>query len=137
VAIYLLLIWGRWNDNLNMLSPLLKKRRQFGQSIGKNQSVSNRLVDMKLRLELAKLMLYKTAWLDNTGQSLQMEAPLTKLCLSEFYVTSSLDSIRTHGARGFLKKYDVGGDLMDAVGSLIYGGTADIQRVVIARLLGL
>ena len=128
---------GAMERQLEHAVAFAKKRRQFGQSIGKNQSVSNRLVDMKLRLELAKLMVYKTAWLDHTGQSLQMEAPLTKLCLSEFYVISSLDSIRTYGARGFLKKYDVGGDLMDAVGSLIYGGTADIQRVVIARLLGL
>jgi len=128
---------GAMERQLEQTITFVKDRQQGGVSIGKYQSVSNRIVDMKLRLELAKMMLYKTAWLQDTGQSLQIEAPLTKLCLSESFVSSSLDSIRTFGARGFMQKYSVGGDLMDAVGSLIYGGTADIQRMVIARLLGL
>ncbi|MGI9286608.1 MAG: acyl-CoA dehydrogenase family protein [Pseudomonadales bacterium] len=128
---------GIMQRQLEQALAFAKERKQFGQSIGKNQSVSNRLVDMKMRLELAKLLAYKTAWLDATDQPTQMEASLTKLHVGESLVASSLDLIRTFGARGYMKKYGVHSDLTDSVGGLIYGGTADIQRVVIARLLGL
>lgn len=128
---------GIMQRQLEQAVAFAKQRKQFGQAIGKNQSVANRLVDMKMRMELAKLLLYKTAWLDASDQPAQMEATLTKLHLSESLVASSLDLIRTFGARGYMEKYGLHCNLADSVGGLIYGGTADIQRVVIARLLGL
>ena len=74
--------------------------------------------------------------MDFTWTGEQREASLRKRCLRESFVGSSGESILTYGARGFVQKYDVGGDLMDAVGSLISGGTTDNQRVVIARTPG-
>lgn len=63
-----------------------------------------RIVDMKLRLETARLLLYKTAWLKQQGKKTILEAALSKLCLSEYFVQSSLDAIRIHGGKGVLKR---------------------------------
>ena len=114
-----------------------RKRRQFGQSIGKFQSVSNRIADMKVCLETARLLLYKVAWLKKMGKPAMMEAALCKLYLSECFVESSLSAIRIHGGNGYMTELEVERDLRDAVGGVIYGGTSDIQRTIIARMLGL
>lgn len=114
-----------------------RERRQFGQRIGKFQSVSNRIADMKVRLETARLLLYKVAWLKQTGKSAVMEAALAKLYLSECFVRSSLDAIRTYGGYGYLTEFEVERDLRDAIGGTLYSGTSDIQRMIIARWLGL
>jgi alkylation response protein AidB-like acyl-CoA dehydrogenase len=114
-----------------------RERSQFGQRIGKFQSVANRIADMKLRLETARLLLYKVAWLKQMGKPAIMEAALAKLYLSESFVQSSLDTIRTYGGYGYMTELEVERDLRDAVGGLLYSGTSDIQRMIIARWLGL
>ncbi|MAE67767.1 MAG: acyl-CoA dehydrogenase [Phycisphaeraceae bacterium] len=114
-----------------------RKRKQFGQPIGKFQAVSHRIAEMKVRLEAARLLLYKVAWLKSTGKSAVIDAAIAKLFLSEAFVDSSLDAIRVHGGRGYLTESGIEPDLRDAVGGVIYGGTSDIQRNVVARLLGL
>lgn len=112
------------------------QHQRGGQSIGKFQSVSNRIADMKLRLETARLLLYKAAWLKEQGKSIAMDAALAKLHISESFTESSLDAIRIHGGNGYLTEFEVERDLRDAVGGVIYSGTSDIQRNLIARLLG-
>jgi len=114
-----------------------KSRRQFGQPIGKFQSVSNRIADMKLALETARLLLYRAAWKLANDESVTLDAALLKLHLSETFVKSSLDAIRIHGGSGYLTDTEVERDLRDAVGGVIYAGTSDIQRLLIARVLGL
>lgn len=114
-----------------------RERKQFGQSIGKFQSISNRIADMQVRLETARLILYKVAWLKKTGKSAIIEAAIAKLYLSECLVQSSQDTIRIHGGYGYMKEFEVERDLRDAIGGIIYSGTSDIQRVVISRWLGL
>lgn len=114
-----------------------RERRQFGQAIGKFQSVANRIADMKVRLETARLLLYKVAWLNQNGKSAVMEAALAKLYLSECYVSSSMDAIRTYGGYGYMSELEVERDLRDAIGGTLYSGTSDIQRMIIARWLGL
>ena len=113
------------------------ERQQFGQPIGRFQSVANRIVEMKLRLETARLLLYKVAWLKKTGKSAVMEAALAKLYLSESFVQSALDAIRTLGGYGYTTEYEVERELRDAIGGTLYSGTSDIQRNIVARLLGL
>jgi alkylation response protein AidB-like acyl-CoA dehydrogenase len=113
------------------------ERRQFGEPIGRFQSVANRIVDMKLRLETARLLLYQVAWLKKQGKSAVMEAALAKLYLSECFVQSGLDAVRTMGGYGYTTEYEVERDLRDAIGGTLYSGTSDIQRNIIARLLGL
>ena len=114
-----------------------RERRQFGQAIGKFQSVANRIADMQVRLETARLLLYKVAWLKQKGKPAIMEAALAKLYLSECYVQSSLDAIRTHGGYGYMTELEIERELRDAVGGTLYSGTSDIQRMIIARWLGL
>jgi hypothetical protein len=114
-----------------------RERSQFGQKIGKFQSVANRIADMKVRLETARLLLYKVAWLKQMGKPAVMEAALAKLYLSECFVQSSLDAVRTYGGYGYMTEFEVERDLRDAVGGTLYSGTSDIQRMIIARWLGL
>ena len=128
---------GAMERQLEDTIDFAKNRQQFGQPIGKFQSVSNRIADMKLRLETSRLLLYKVAWLKRNGQSALLEAALLKLQLSESFVASSMDAVRTRGGIGFLTEYEVERDLRDAVGGVLYAGTSDIQRNIIAKLLGL
>jgi len=128
---------GAMQRQLETAIQYARDRTQFGQPIGKFQSVANRIVDMKVRLETARLLLYKVAWLKQTGQPAVMEAALAKLYLSECFIQSGLDAIRTHGGYGYMTEFEVERDLRDAIGGALYSGTSDIQRTIIARLLGL
>jgi len=128
---------GAMEHQLEECIRYARERRQFGQKIGKFQSVANRIADMKVRLETARLLLYKVAWLKKMGKPAIMEAALAKLYLSECFVQSSLDAIRTYGGYGYMTELEVERDLRDAVGGLLYSGTSDIQRKIIASWLGL
>jgi alkylation response protein AidB-like acyl-CoA dehydrogenase len=111
------------------------RRRQFGEPIAGFQSVSNRLADMRLRLETSRLLLYKLAWMKERGEQAVAEAAMAKLHISEAFVASSLDAMRINGARGYLSEFEVERDLRDALGGVIYSGTSDIQRNIIAGVL--
>ncbi|MBM1106804.1 acyl-CoA dehydrogenase family protein [Aurantibacter crassamenti] len=128
---------GSMERQLDETVKFVKQRKQFGKSIGDFQSVSNRIANMKLRLETSRLLLYQVAWLKSQGKSAMMEAALLKLQLSESFVESSLDAIRCNGGRGYLTENEVERDLRDAVGGVLYAGTSDIQRNIISNLLGL
>jgi alkylation response protein AidB-like acyl-CoA dehydrogenase len=128
---------GAMERQLETCISYARQRRQFGQPIGKFQSISNRIADMKVRLETARLLLYKVAWSKKVGKSAVMDAALAKLYLSECFVQSSLDAIRIHGGYGYMTEFEVERDLRDAIGGTLYSGTSDIQRVIIARWLGL
>jgi hypothetical protein len=128
---------GVMERQLEICIQYAKDRHQFAQSIGKFQTVANRIVDMKVRLETARLLLYKVAWLKSQGKSAVMEAAMAKLYLSEAFVQSSLDAIKTHGGYGYTTEFEVERDLRDAVGGVFASGTSDIQRNIMARWLGL
>lgn len=128
---------GAMERQLDAAIKFARSRKQFGQPIGKFQSVSNRIADMKMRIETAKLLLYKVAWLKQQERSAMLEAALLKLYLSECYVDSSFDAIRIHGGRAYLTEEGIERDLRDAIGGVLYAGTSDIQRNIVAKLLGL
>ncbi len=128
---------GAMDYQLEKTIEYSRTRHQFEQPIGRYQSVSNRVADMKLRLETARLLLYKVAWMNQQGQPLTLDAALLKLHLSESFVSSSMDAVRIHGGNGYLAEWEVERDLRDSIGGVLYAGTTDIQRVIIARLLGL
>ena len=114
-----------------------RKRKQFGRSIGQFQAVSHRIVGMKLRLETCRPLVYRIGWLKERDRDATMEAALAKLHVSECLVQNSLDAVQVFGALGYTTEAGVERDLRDGVGSLIYSGTSDIQRNIIARELGL
>jgi alkylation response protein AidB-like acyl-CoA dehydrogenase len=114
-----------------------KERQQFGQSIGKFQAISNRIADMQVRLETSRLLLYKVAWLKKIDADATLAAAQAKLHISESFLQNSLDAMRIHGGYGYMSEFGVERDLRDAFGGVIYSGTSDIQRLIIAKELEL
>jgi alkylation response protein AidB-like acyl-CoA dehydrogenase len=115
-----------------------RQRKQFGKPISKYQSVANKMVDMKIRLETARPLVYKIAWIKQTlGRAADAEAAMAKLYLSEAYVKSCLDAIQIHGGYGYMVEFPYERELRDAVGGQLYSGTSEIQRNIIARCMGL
>ena len=105
--------------------------------IGKFQSVANRIVDMKVRLDTCRPLVYRIGWLKDQDRSAVQEAAIAKLYVSECFVKSSLDAVQVFGGYGYMTEQEIERDLRDAVGSTIYSGTNDIQRNIIAGSLGL
>lgn len=128
---------GSMARQLDETIAFVTQRRQGGQPIGKYQAVAHRVADMKVRLETARAFLYRAAWQLDQGQDATLQAAMAKLVLSELFVQNSLDAVRLHGGRGYLGEFAVERDLRDAVGGVLYAGTSDIQRNLIAGLLGL
>ena len=114
-----------------------RERRQFDQPIGRFQLVSTKLVDMQLRLEAARLLLYKVAWLKSRGRPSIMEAALAKLAISESWVETCQEALQLHGGEGYLSDTGIERELRDALASRIYSGTSEIQRQVVAHWMGL
>jgi alkylation response protein AidB-like acyl-CoA dehydrogenase len=114
-----------------------RDRKQFGQPIGKFQSISNKIVEMEVRLETSRLVLYKAAWLKKQGKHALREASIAKLYVSEASVQTSLDAIQIHGGYGYMAEFEIERELRDAVAGTIYSGTSEIQKVIIAGLRGL
>jgi len=114
-----------------------KGRTQFGQPIGKFQAVSHRIVDMKVRLETARLLVYRYGWLKEQGKHTGMDSAMAKLYLSECFLQSSLDALQIFGGYGYMTEYELEREVRDAVGSRLYSGTSEIQRNIIAGGLGL
>lgn len=128
---------GAMRRQLEACVAYARSREQFGQPIGKFQGVSDKLADMYVRLEAARSLIYRCAWLKQQGRAAPAEAAAAKLFTSEAWVRSSQDAIQVHGAWGYMKDAGIERDLRDAVASTIYSGTSEIQRVVLARMLGL
>jgi alkylation response protein AidB-like acyl-CoA dehydrogenase len=128
---------GTMQRQLDRSVTYAKERKQYGQPIGNFQAVSQKIVDMKLRLETARLLLYHVGWLIGEGKTPTLEAALTKLHLSESFLASSLDAVQIHGGYGFMTEYELERDVRDAVGGRIYSGTSEIQRNIVAKSLGL
>jgi alkylation response protein AidB-like acyl-CoA dehydrogenase len=128
---------GAMRHQLEVCTQYARDRKQFGESINSFQAVSHKLADMRVRLELAELVLHKVAWLKSSGKRAQIESAIAKLYVSESYLQSSLDAIQIHGGYGFMSEYEVDRDLRDAIGGRIYSGTSEIQKNIIARFLDL
>jgi alkylation response protein AidB-like acyl-CoA dehydrogenase len=128
---------GAMQRQLEACVGYARQRKQFGQAIGKFQAVSGKVADMYLRLEAARLLVYRAAWLAGQGKPAAAEAAAAKLFTSEAWVASSMDAIQIHGAYGYMKEAGIERDLRDAVAGTIYSGTSEIQRVILSRMLGL
>ena len=128
---------GAMQRQLETCIDYARQRQQFGQPIGKFQSVSNKIVDMKLRLETARLLMQHLAWARAVGQPTALESAMAKLWVSENFLASSLDSVQIHGGTGYMTGSGLERQVRDAVASRIYSGTSEVQRSIIARNLGL
>jgi alkylation response protein AidB-like acyl-CoA dehydrogenase len=102
-----------------------------------HQAVSHRLADMHMRLEVARLLLYRFAWKKQTHRRAGNEAAMAKLHISEAMLQNSLGALSIHGAHGYTEGQAFERDVRDALGATIASGTSDIQRNVIAKWLRL
>ncbi|MGI9596079.1 MAG: acyl-CoA dehydrogenase family protein, partial [Acidimicrobiales bacterium] len=127
---------GAMERQLDEAVAFSRDRSQFGRPIGDFQAVSHRLADMKLRHDNARLQLYRAAILDGQGRPSMEAAALAKIQASEAAVASSIDAVLTHGARGYVTEFGVEQDLRNVAGGVVYGGTSDVQRNIVARMLG-
>ena len=114
-----------------------RTRKQFGKPIGKFQSVANKIVDMKVRLDTCRPLVYRIGQLKDRNAPSMQEAAIAKLYVSDCFVKSSLDAIQVFGGYGYMTEQEIERDLRDAVGSTIYSGTNEIQRNIVASSLGL
>jgi alkylation response protein AidB-like acyl-CoA dehydrogenase len=113
-----------------------RSRRQFGARISSFQAVANRIVDMTIRLELARLAAYRAAWELGRGAS-SVFSEIAKLQVTEAAVSVFQDAMVLFGAAGFATETGIDRALRDALGTTLSSGTSDLQRVVIAGKLGL
>jgi alkylation response protein AidB-like acyl-CoA dehydrogenase len=114
-----------------------KDRHQFGQPIGKFQGVSFKVADMALEIELARLMVYKAAWLLERKEKFVREAAMAKLFASEMANRATHKALQIHGGYGYAKEHPMERYYRDARLFEIFQGTSEILRVIIAGQLGL
>jgi alkylation response protein AidB-like acyl-CoA dehydrogenase len=113
-----------------------KERVQFGQSLSKFQAIQFKLADMAMKIEVARNMVYKAAWLKDQGRSFTKEASMAKLFASEMATRVCDEAIQIHGGYGYMREYQVERLYRDAKLLEIGEGTSEIQRLVIARQIG-
>jgi alkylation response protein AidB-like acyl-CoA dehydrogenase len=113
-----------------------QERKQFGRSISKFQVIQFKLADMAMKIELARNMVHKAAWLKDQGKSFSKEASMCKLYASEICMEVCSQSVQIHGGNGYMRDYHVERYMRDAKLLEIGEGTSEIQRIVIAREIG-
>jgi alkylation response protein AidB-like acyl-CoA dehydrogenase len=128
---------GEMQHRFERCVSFARERRQFGQSIGSFQSVANQIVDMRIGTETARRWLYDTAEALTAGTDVAADLAIAKLVTSEANVASALHAIQIFGGQGYLTSTGIEQGLRDAVAGTIYSGSSEIQRVRIAKLLGL
>lgn len=128
---------GTMQRMLDKAVDYARTRKSFGQPVGKYQAVAHRIVDMKVRLEASRLLVYRAASMLETSSAVGMDASIAKLFTSESLVETALDTVRVLGGYGIMAEYGAERALRDSVAGTIYSGTNDMQRNIIARWLGL
>jgi alkylation response protein AidB-like acyl-CoA dehydrogenase len=112
-----------------------KERRQFGQPLADFQAIQWKLADNATRIEAARLLTYRAAWLRDRGERTTRESSSAKLFASETAVRAADDCVQIHGGYGFVKDYPAEKFFRDVKLLTIGEGTSEIQRLVIARQL--
>jgi butyryl-CoA dehydrogenase len=112
-----------------------KEREQFGQPIANFQGVQWMLADMAMKLDAARLLMYRAAWLRDNGKPCTAESAMAKLFASEACNKAAKDAVQIFGGNGYSKEYNVERYFRDAKITEIYEGTSQVQRIVIARNL--
>lgn len=114
-----------------------KSRIQFGQPIGRNQAISFKCADMLVDVELARTATLKAAWMADRKREYSREASIAKLFASEAVMRAASDAVQIHGGYGYIEDYPVCRIFRDSKILEIGEGTSEVQRIVLARGLGL
>jgi short-chain 2-methylacyl-CoA dehydrogenase len=113
------------------------EREAFGRPIGEFQAIQFKIADMRVAVETARLATHRAAWLKDQGRPYKAEASVAKLYASEVAVTSAREAVQVHGGYGFIEEFPVARFYRDSKVLEIGEGTSEIQRILIARDLGL
>jgi alkylation response protein AidB-like acyl-CoA dehydrogenase len=114
-----------------------KKRQQFGKPIGKNQAIQWMLADMATEIDAARLLVYRAAYLEDQDVRFTKEASMAKLFASEIGMRIAIKAIQVYGGNGYMREYPLERYYRDIKLCSIGEGTSEVQRMVIARQLGL
>lgn len=110
-----------------------KERKAFGKLINEHQGIQFKLAEMYTKIEAARLMIYKAAFLKDSGQDFSLAAAAAKLYASEIAQEVASEAVQIHGGYGYVKEFHVERLMRDAKITQIYEGTSEVQKIVIAR----
>ena len=110
-----------------------KERSAFKKLISQHQIIQFKLADMATRIEAARLLIYRAAWLKDQGLPCEKEGAQAKVFASETAMWVTTEAVQIHGGYGFVKEYHVERLMRDAKITQIYEGTSEVQRIVISR----
>ncbi len=114
----------------------LHEREQFGRPIGSFQAMKRKLADLKIFLETSRSLAYRIAWCKDQGRPLNhLEAAVAKLYLGDWSLQPSFDAVSIFGGYGYCHEYDVERVFRDGRLAPIGGGTSEIQKMIISRLM--
>ncbi len=112
-----------------------KERKQFGKPISSNQAIQNKLADMSITIESARLLIRKAAWAKDNGKEFGQLASQAKVYASEIALEAAIQCVQIYGGNGYMREYGVERLMRDAKITQLYEGTSEIQRMVIGRKL--
>ena len=122
---------------LDLAVQYAKERKQFGRPIGSNQAMAHMLADMQAELEAARTLTWRAAWMVAEGRDALREITMAKLLSSEAYVKAANMGMQVMGAYGYNMEYDMQRHYRDSRAATIAAGTSQMQRNIIAGLMGL
>jgi len=122
---------------LDLAVEYAKERKQFGRAIGTNQAIAHLLADMATEIEAARALTWRAAWMVSGGQDALREISMAKLFSSEAYAKCANLGMQVFGGYGYSMELDMQRHYRDARSATIAAGTSQIQRNIIAGLMGL
>ena len=118
---------------LDLALAYSKERKTFGKPLYKHQAIAFKLADMEMKIEQARMLVYKAAWLKDKDMPYDKAGAMAKLAASEAAMWVSTEAVQVLGGYGYVKEYHVERLMRDAKITQIYEGTSEIQRIVISR----
>ena len=127
---------GVMDWQLDNVIKFSRERKVNGTHLGKNQAISHKIAEMKLRLDTIRLWVNECARLKDSNKRITMASAQTKLFAAEAFLQSSLDAVQILGGSGLITDRPIAGLVIDALCSRLFSGSSEIQKNIIAALLG-
>jgi len=118
---------------LDLAVEQARTRHTFGKAIAEHQAIQWKIADMRTRIDAARLLTHRAAWLKDQGERASLECSMAKLYASETANFCAYEAVQIFGGYGFSQEYEVERLYRDARITTLYEGTSEIQRLVIAK----
>jgi len=129
-------ISGVMDWQLKQVIKFSRQRRVNGSHLGKNQAISHKIAEMKVRLDTIKLWVNECARLKDNKKRITLASAQTKLFAAQAFLQSSLDAVQILGSQSLIKDSQIAEFVNDALSSRLFSGSSEIQKNIIAALLG-